>query len=332
MKGYFAIILFVIAVSFFSSRIIFEKKRGTFRFAGVEIFILGVILSFVFSGQDFLTSLWPLIIFALAFAGFGFGIQFEKRILKKIRAKSFLYGFLTSLNFFLFFFILHFFYPLDMAIPLSAIFSIPSSTVLFSIKGDKRPVISGELSIALILIYYTVAIYGFKGVLISVVLGLAGFLIILFERILNKMEMYILFFGFLLLIASLSQMFNTSIILSAFFMGFVIAFFSVPYHSSTLVNRIEQPLFLTLLFSSGLFFYLKSVSIFILLIPYTFIRFFFVSPLFKKKSIFFIPIGALSIALSIETKIPYLITFTAISYFILLVIFEFIFRGGKWHI
>lgn len=329
MKGYFAIILFVIAVSFFSSRIIFEKKRGFFRFAGLEIFILGVILSFVFSGQDFLISLYPLIVFALAFAGFSFGIQFEKGILKAIRAKSFLYGFLVSLNFFLFFFILRFFYPFDMAIPLSAIFSIPSSSVLFSIKKGKRPVIAGELSIVLVLIYYTVAMYGFKGVLISVVLGLAGFLIIPFERILDKMEMYILSFGFLLLVASLSQMFNTSIILSALFMGFVIAFFSEPSHSSTLVNRIEQPLFLVLLFSSGLFFHLGSVVIFLFLIGYTFIRFFFVFPLFKKKSIFFIPIGALSIALSLETGIPYLITFTAISYFILLVIFEFLHRRGK---
>ncbi len=330
MKEYFAIILFVIAVSFFSSRIIFEKKRGFFRFAGVEIFILGVILSFVFSEQDFLTSLWPLIVFALAFAGFSFGIQFEKGILKAIRAKSFIYGFLVSLNFFLFLFILRFFYPFDMAIPLSAIFSIPSSTVLFSIKKGKRPVISGELSIALVLIYYSVAMYGFKGVLISVVLGLAGFLIIPFEHILKKIEMYILFFGFLLLVASLSQMFNTSIILSAFFMGFVVAFFSTPRYSSAIVRRIEQPLFLSLLFSSGLFFHLGSVVIFLFLIGYTFIRFFFVFPLFKKKSIFFIPIGALSIALSIEIKASYIVTFTAISYFILLVVFEFFHRRGEW--
>ena len=331
MKEYFAIILFVVAVSFFSARVVFEKKRGFFRFAGLEIYILGVILSFVFSGQDFFTSLCPLFILALAFAGFGFGIQFEKGILKEIRAKSFLYGFLASLNFFILFFVLHFFYPMNMAIPLSAIFSIPSSSILFSIKKGKRPVIAGELSIVLILIYYTVAMYGFKGVLLSVVFGLAGFLIIPFERILKKMEAYILALGFLLLVASLSQMFNTSIILSAFFMGFVVAFFSKPRYSSAMVGRIEQPLFLSLLFSSGLFFQLGSIVIFAFLIAYIPIRFFFTFLLFKRKSIFFIPIGALGIALSIETKVPYIITFTAISYFILLVVFEFIYRGEKWY-
>jgi len=329
IKAYFIIFLLIVAVSFFSARIIFEKKRGFFRFAGLEVFVLGVMFSFVFPQENLLENLYPFIALAISFAGFSFGIQFERRVLKSISTKYIFYGFITSLNFFVLLFVLHFFYPFPTAIFLSAIFSIPSSSILFSVRENKILVVSGELSIALVLVYYGITMYGFRGLLISIALSSVGFLIVLFERILKKVELYVLVFGLLLFVASLSQLFNTSIILSSLFTGFIVAIFPTQNYSSAVMNKVEQPLFLSLLFSSGLFFSFNGfLGLLIFFIAYPFIRFSFVFPLFKKKGIFLIPIGALSIALSIEIKTPLYIMFTAVSYFVLLALFEFM--REKW--
>ncbi len=331
MKEYFRIILLIVAVSFFSAHIVFEKKRGFFRFAGLEIFVLGIIFSFAFPGESLLKNLYPFIALALSFAGLSFGIQFRREFLQTFTPRHIFFAFIISLNFFLLLFLLRFLFPFSTAVSLSTIFSIPSSYILFSMKRNKTLVLSSELNIVMVLIYYGIAMYGFKGFLISMLLGASGFLVVLFEHVLKKDEFYILLLGFSLLIASFSQLFNASVIVSAFFMGFITAFFSVSNCSSSLTSRIEKPLFLSLLFSSGLCFHFTySISFLIFFLTYPFIRFFAAFLLFKRKSVALIPIGALSIALSIETKSSSIITFTAISYFILLALFELI--EEKWAI
>ncbi len=328
MKEIFSLFLLIVAVAFFSQKLVFQKRIGFVSLSGLEIYIIGILFSF-FISKKLLYSLASVLFMVLAFIGFSFGAQFKRGVVKKIKFKEILYGFLISLQYFAMFLVLKHFYSFRIAAIASAVFSIPAPLLLSNLKNEKL-VISGELSIVFVLVYYSCTFYGYFSVVLAILFGLLGVLFVIFEKILKKPEIFILLFGFLLLISGSAQVFNFSAVLSLTVFGFVAAFFS-PAYAKEIKQSLDQPLFLSLLFFAGIFFS-PSFFVFIPLILVLFLKPFLLIPFLKKKASIFIPFGALSIAVAVESMSFGIITFVTILYFILLGSFEFFREKLKWDI
>ncbi len=329
MKEIFSLTLLIVATAFFSRKFIFQKRVGLVSLSGIEVYITGILFSFII-GKTFLNSLAPIAFVTLAFIGFSFGAQFRREIIKETRLNEVLFGFLLSLQYVAMFFILKRFYAHSTAAVLAAVFSIPAPLILHLVR-NRLMTISGELSVVFMLIYYSILQFNTLSPVYAIITGLLGFIFVLFERILEKSELYVLLIGFLLFISGISQVFHFSTVFSAAIFGFITAFYSNAKYTDEIKQNLDQPLFLTLLFFAGIFF----SPLFFILFPsllVILIKPFILFPLFRNKGAIFIPFGALSIAVAMESMSFNIITFAVISYFFLLALSELIREKARWAI
>ncbi len=329
MKELFSFALLAIAVSFFSQRFVFRKRIGLVSLAGIEIYVLGVLFSFVMK-KEMLISITTIIFVILGFIGFLFGIQFNKQTVEDLTLDSFIYGFVISLQFFVFVFVIHFFLPFDTTVLLSTIFSVPASYLVFKIKNE-RFILSIELSTVIVGFYYCIMYFGFSGFLYALLFGLLAFLFVQLEKFFTDAELFVLLSSFLLVISGVSQLLHFSAVFSSMIFGMVIGLFSKFDYVNAVRNNFEQPMFLILLFLAGLHFAASFLTLlaFAMLLP---VKLIITFSILKRKATLLVPIGALSIAIAMESMSSKMATFTTILYFILITLFELFREKTKWDI
>lgn len=322
MKTAFIIVLFVIGLSFFSKRTIFEKKFGAMPLSGIELYLLGVILSFIINKNSVIQGLYAFIYVILAFIGFDFGMQFEKNIVSKMSFRHYFIAFLISLIYFPIVVLLKL---LRVPFPytIAAVSMIPSSYVLYLFSKELSDLaLSFEVSTIFILWFYVISKFGIVGNVLPLATILLAVLFVWLIKIISGKETYVLTIGFLLLISAFSEGIKTSAIFSAMTFGISVALLDDFYHIriKKFVSSLEKSFFLSLMLFSGIFFSLRFfVFAFILSIG---TKVSILMPFYRRRTLFVAPFGALSVAVAMESKNSTLITSTAIFYFILMFVEE----------
>ncbi len=325
MKEIFFIFLLAASVAFLSHDLIFRKRAGFVSIIGIEIYLLGVIFSFL-TENKFLNDLTSVFSFVLAFVGFSFGAQFNKEVIRKISIIDVVYGFLLSGQFLLLFFILHCFYTASTSALISAV-CLTMPPLITGKTKNRKFVIWGEIGTVFILIYYSFIFYGLKSIAFATGAALFGLLFAYFQRIFKEQDILIIFIGLLLLISGGAGIFHFSPIFSLTAFGITSSAFAFDKDfSSKIKSNLDQAIFLILLFFGG-FFFRFSVNYFVGVGIALFVKFLFLLPLNKKEENMFLPFGPLGIAISMESANFGIITAVVVFYFLLLFIFD-LKRGG----
>ena len=318
MKTAFIIVLLGLGISFFSRRAIFEKKFGIISLSGLELYLLGIFFSFLINKENVMQGLYAFIYVILAFVGFDFGMQFEKNIVSKLTFRQYLVAFLVSLIYFPVVFLLNL---LHMPFPytIAAVSMIPSSYILYSVS-KKLPglVLPFEISTVFILLFYVITKFGIVGSVLPLTTVLLAIIFIWLIKIIEKKDTYVLTIGFLLLISAFSEGVKTSAVFSAMVFGISVALLSDFSHIRVkeFVSSLEKPFFLSLVFFSGILFSIHLfISAFVLAVG---AKTSVLVPFYKKRVLVVIPIGALSVAVAMESKNSMLVTSTTVFYFALI--------------
>ncbi len=323
MKEIFIVALLIGAVSYFASDIIFNGKYGLVKYSGIELYLIGVLFSFIID-RNVLGSFRIFIIVALTFVGFAFGIQFDRNTVKRITLRELLFAFLFSLIFFLIYFLLKISGFNDNREILSMVLSIPSVSFLFATGKGRFPVISSEISIIFILLFGSLLRFGYSTVVVFLFSPVFALSLFFFEKILSREEMNIVLLAMLLIESSLSVSLGCDPLLSSWLFGFVFALVSNSRMFIKSFDALEKPLFLSLLFFIGVnfgggFYRLSELAFLSLSV---FVKPLFGSLLFRTNPMLFLPIGTMGIAVAAESNSPRIMTFTVISYFLLLFLSE----------
>ncbi len=316
MKEIFVVALLIGAISYFASDIIFNGKYGLIKYSGIELYIVGVLFSFLIN-KNVLDSLHIFIVVALTFIGFTFGIQFDRDTVKRITLKELFYAFLFSLVFFIEYFILGKLGLANDRVVLSMVLSIPSVSFLFGIGEKRFSVVSSEISVVFVLLFGSFLRFGKSTVIVFLFSPVFAFVLLFFEKILEKEEVDIVLLALLLIESSLSVSLGFDPLLSSWLFGFIFALASNSKMFIKSFDTLEKPLFLSLLFFMGVNFgsgfYSLSKLVFIFLT--TLVKPVFGALLFKTNPVLFLPIGAMAISIAAESNSPKIMTFTAIFYF-----------------
>jgi len=326
MKTAFIIVLLGIGISFFSQRAVFEKKFGLISLSGLELYLLGILFSFLIGKEHIIQGLYAFIYVILAFIGFDFGMQFEKNIVSKLTFRQYFIAFLISLIYFPIVFLLDLFH-MPFPYTIAAVSMIPSSYILYSVSEKLSGLaLPFEVSTVFVLLFYTVVKFGITGSILPLATVLLAAIFVWLIKIISEKDVYILTIGFLLLISAFSEGTKTSAIFSAMIFGISVALLGdfSHIHVKKFVSSLERPFFLSLLFFSGIFFSLNLfVLAFILAVG---AKGSILLPFYRRHTLFVMPFGALSIAVAMEGKNIALVTSVAVFYFVLIFVEEILRR------
>ncbi|MCD6427159.1 MAG: hypothetical protein J7L03_03530 [Caldisericaceae bacterium] len=323
MKEIFVVALLIGAVSYFASDIVFNRRYGFVKYSGIELYIVGVLFSFV-TDKNIISSLHIFVIVALTFIGFSFGIQFDRNTVKRITFKELSFAFLFSLTFFVIYLLLGLLGFNDNREVLSMILSMPSVSFLFAIGEKRFSVVSSEISIVFVLLFGSFLKFGFSTLVVFLLSPVFAFVLFFFEKALNKEEMNIILFALLLIESSLSASLGFDPLLSSWLFGFVFALLSNSQVFIKSFDALERPLFLSLLFFIGANFgsgFYELPKLLSLILP-ALVKPAFGGLLFHSNPLLFLPIGAMGIAVAAESNSSKIMTFTVISYFMFLFLSE----------